>query len=156
VLGREEGAKKKAEEEAAAEGRSSSGVVLKARKKDDRGAGSIGTSEMSKLREQLQLLTKASNPLGKFLEALHEDVDTMARELEMWKSEARNQSVVASDARRQTEEALRELNAKQQALEDAIAAKNAQVSVVRGTIIQNDKTIDTLIRMVVNPEAGTK
>jgi TRAF3-interacting protein 1 len=151
----QEEAKKKAEDEAAAAGRSSTGVVLKTKKKDDKGAGSIGTTEMSKLREQLQLLTKASTPLGKFLEALHEDVDTMARELEMWKTEARTQSLAAADARRQTDEALRELHAKQQALEDAVNDKQAQINIVRGTIIRNDSTIDTLIRMVVNPE-GTK
>ena len=144
--------KKKAEEEAAAQGRSTGGVVLKTRKRDDKGQGSIGATEMTKLREQLQMLTKASNPLGKFLEALHEDVDTMARELDMWKNEATNQAQAAADAKKQTEEALRELNAKQQALEDAVNAKSAQINIVRGTVLQNDKTIDTLVRMVVNPD----
>lgn len=151
----EEEAKKKAEEEAAAAGRQSQGIVLKTRKKEDRGGG-IGQSEMTKLREQLQLLTKASNPLGKFLEAIHEDVDTMARELEMWRTEARTQSTAAAEARRQTDEALREIHARQQALEDAAVEKQQQIAIARAQIQHNDKTIETLIRMVVNPEVGGK
>ena len=36
-----------------------------------------------------QTLTRSANPLGKLMDFLQEDVDSMQRELETWKSENR-------------------------------------------------------------------
>jgi TRAF3-interacting protein 1 len=147
----QEAAEAKAKEDAAASGQKTEGIVLRtSAKKGDSGA--MGASELSKLREQLQLLTKASNPLGKLLEAIHEDVDTMARELEMWRTEARTQAAAAADAQRQTEAAMADVNAQLMALDDGINDQLTKHNVVRASMQSNDKTIDNLIRMVVNPD----
>jgi TRAF3-interacting protein 1 len=148
----EKEAKERAEAEAA--GRKAEGIVLQSKRRGDKAGGGLGEGELTKLREQLQLLTKATNPLGKFLEAIHEDVDTMSRELEMWRTEARTQAVAAQEAQRQTEDSLREIHAKLQTVEDQISDQILKINITRQTILTNDQTIETLLRMVVNPEVG--
>ncbi|GJQ66299.1 hypothetical protein Trydic_g4345 [Trypoxylus dichotomus] len=44
----------------------------------------IVNREVSHLRSQIQSLTKVANPLGKLMNYLHEDVETMLSELNMW------------------------------------------------------------------------
>lgn len=40
---------------------------------------------MDSLRESIQKLTRSVNPLGKLLDFLQEDIDSMQRELSVWK-----------------------------------------------------------------------
>ncbi|CCW65842.1 unnamed protein product [Phytomonas sp. EM1] len=107
---------------------------------------------MHKLREQLQLLTKASNPLGKFLEAIHNDIDSMTRELETWRSEARNQALAAAEAQRQTEESVQTVQVQLQSIEDAIGDQILKTNRLQQAILANDRAIEGMIRMVVGPE----
>ncbi|KAG8346694.1 hypothetical protein TRVL_02464 [Trypanosoma vivax] len=151
-------AKKEHEEEVArlaekdARGPREGGIVIHSNRAGRTGGATMGESELSKLREQLQLLTKASNPLGKLLETIYDDIDTMSRELEMWRSEARSQALAASDARRQTTESLQEVHAQLQALEDAINDQILKTHNLRCSIINNDNAIAGMIRMIVNPD----
>lgn len=46
--------------------------------------------EVEKLRGSIQTLTRSANPLGKIMDYLQEDVDSMQKELEMWKKENRD------------------------------------------------------------------
>ena len=43
--------------------------------------------EVEKLRGAIQTLTRSANPLGKIMDYLQEDVDSMQKELEMWQRE---------------------------------------------------------------------
>ncbi|KAH9597639.1 TRAF3-interacting protein 1 [Trypanosoma melophagium] len=131
------------------------GIVIHSTRGGRSGAA-MAESELSKLREQLQLLTKASNPLGRLLEAIYDDIDTMARELEMWRSEARSQALAAADARRQTTESLQEVHAQLQNLEDAINDQILKTQNIRRNVINNDNTIAGMVRMIVNPDMGKR
>lgn len=42
------------------------------------------SKEMDKLRDSIQKLTRAANPLGKLMNFLQEDIDSMRSELKMW------------------------------------------------------------------------
>lgn len=148
----EEAARKAAEEARAADG-TTGGLVLAVQKRDKAGSA-LGDGELNKLREQLQMLTKASNPLGSFLEAIQEDIDTMSRELEMWRSEARAQAVAAREAQRETELSLHEVHVQQQSLEDSISDQITKTNMLRAKILENEKTVETMVRMVVNPESA--
>ena len=153
---------KREQEEAArrakleAAGMRQEGVVLHYKGKAGDQGGAVGDGEISKLSEQLQLLTKASNPLGKYLEAIFDDIDSMTRELDMWRNEARTQTAAAAEAQRQTHESLREVNGQIGGLEDSITDQLQKVSVVRAQIQKNEATIEKLIRMVINPNENRK
>lgn len=41
---------------------------------------------MDHLRNSIQTLTRIANPFGKLISYLHEDVETMYNELNMWKN----------------------------------------------------------------------
>ncbi|RNF07944.1 uncharacterized protein Tco025E_07274, partial [Trypanosoma conorhini] len=129
------------------------GIIIHTSKSGKSGAA-VAESELSKLREQLQLLTKASNPLGKLLESIYDDIDTMARELEMWRSEARSQALAAADARRQTMESLQEVHAQLQNLEDAIKDQVLKTHNIRRSVINNDNAIAGMVRMILGPDTG--
>lgn len=150
----QEEAARRAKQEAA--GMRQEGVVLNYKGKAGDQGGVVGDSEISKLREQLQLLTKASNPLGKYLEAIFDDIDSMTRELDMWRNEARTQTAAANEAQRQTHESLREVNSQIGSLEEGIADQLQKVSVVRAQIQKNEATIEKLIRMVINPNESKR
>ena len=42
---------------------------------------------MDKLREDIQLLCRYTNPMGRVMDYLQEDTDTMVQELERWRRE---------------------------------------------------------------------
>ncbi|KAG5506184.1 hypothetical protein GH5_05867 [Leishmania sp. Ghana 2012 LV757] len=135
------------------------GIIIRSSKNTtSRGGGShaLGDSDLSRLREQLQLLTKASNPLGKFLEAIHDDIDSMTRELEMWRSESRSQALAAAEARRQTEESLQEIHANLQNLEDAISDQVLKTNNLRRTILANDAVMESMMKTIVNPDIAAR
>ncbi|KAG5479500.1 hypothetical protein LSCM1_04766 [Leishmania martiniquensis] len=135
------------------------GIIIRSSKNTaSRGGGShvLGDSDLNRLREQLQLLTKASNPLGKFLEAIHDDIDSMTRELEMWRSESRSQALAAAEARRQTEESLQEIHAHLQNLEDAISDQVLKTNNLRRTILANDAVMESMTKTIVHPDVAAQ
>lgn len=133
-------------------------VIRNSRNTVSRGGGghALGDGDLNQLREQLQMLTKASNPLGKFLEAIHDDIDSMTRELEMWRSESRSQALAAAEARRQTEESLQEIHANLQNLEDAISDQMLKTNNLRQTILSNDAAMETMMKTIVNPDIAAQ
>ncbi|AYU78653.1 hypothetical protein, conserved [Leishmania donovani] len=144
---------------AAAAAPAGGGIIIHSSKNTaSRGGGShaLGDSDLHQLREQLQLLTKASNPLGKFLEAIHDDIDSMTRELDMWRSESRNQALAAAEARRQTEESLQEIHANLQNLEDAISDQVLKTNNLRQTILANDAAMEVMAKTIVNPDMAAQ
>lgn len=140
-----------------AAGHDESGIVIR-NKRTTHGRDATGLvlsdHELQRLREQIQQLTKASNPLGKFLEVIHNDIDSMTRELEMWRAQARNQVMAAAEARRQTQEGLQEVQAQIQNVNEAIADQLIKINNMRRTIINNDRAVDGMVRMIVTPDAG--
>ena len=49
--------------------------------------------EIDKLRAAIQLLTRSANPLGKIMDFVQEDLDSMQKELEVWVQENRENVV---------------------------------------------------------------
>ena len=43
--------------------------------------------EVNKLKSSIQTLTKSAHPLGKLMDFLQEDVDSMQRELDTWRQD---------------------------------------------------------------------
>lgn len=151
----EEEAARRAQEAEARAQQGRDGIIIHSSKSGRSGAAMV-EGELSKLRERLQLLTKASNPLGKLLESIYDDIDAMARELEMWRSEARTQALAAADAKRQTRESLQEVHAQLQNLEDAINDQILKTHNIRCNVINNDNAIAGMVRMIVNPDIGKR
>lgn len=48
---------------------------------------------MNKLREEIQKLCQTTNPLGKCIEYIQEDLESMEKEYRMWKADSQTYSV---------------------------------------------------------------
>lgn len=65
------------------ENNSISNVDIEWQRDDFRGKNAI-TKEINQLRNSIQVLTRSANPLGKFMNFLHEDLEAMYNEYNMW------------------------------------------------------------------------
>mmetsp|Transcript_4599 Transcript_4599/g.18935 ORF Transcript_4599/g.18935 Transcript_4599/m.18935 type:complete len:1180 (-) Transcript_4599:1012-4551(-) len=119
---------------------------------DDGTAGGTTEDDVEAIRERVQALVQFTNPLGKAMDALQEDVETMRRELTFWQRERENMGRIAREVKSAP---LGETVAKQdRRLEEAdeeIAAMKKKIQSVKAAIHRNDDKIAKLLDMVVTP-----
>lgn len=56
--------------------------------------------EIDKLRVSIQTLTRSANPLGKVMDYVQEDLDSMQKELQRWKHENKEHALELKRERR--------------------------------------------------------
>ena len=121
---------------------------------------------MNKLKSSIQTLTKSAHPLGKLMDFLQEDVDSMQvgltpppgparlniifdqRELEQWKGENQSLSLQLKKEESLTAQTLQPLAA---TLEDLTAAVNDQldkISLVKSNILKNETKIEKMVSSI--------
>eukprot|EP00163_Fabomonas_tropica_P015208 TRINITY_DN2776_c1_g1_i5.p1 TRINITY_DN2776_c1_g1~~TRINITY_DN2776_c1_g1_i5.p1 ORF type:complete len:507 (-),score=159.82 TRINITY_DN2776_c1_g1_i5:231-1751(-) len=106
--------------------------------------------EVEKLRDSLQKLTKSTNPVGKCMDYVQEDIETMARELEKWREVNKNQSLKVKQKATDSELAIAPLREQLHDLEQEILVQVDKIKIVKSSIAENDQTIQNLLRMVVS------
>ena len=119
---------------------------------DDDAAGGTTEDDVEAIRERVQALVQFTNPLGKAMDALQEDVETMRRELAFWQRERENMGRIAQEVKSAP---LGETVAKQdrrlEEADDEIAAMKKKIQSVKAAIHRNDDKIAKLLDMVVTP-----
>ncbi|XP_045471515.1 TRAF3-interacting protein 1 [Harmonia axyridis] len=103
------------------------------------------SKEMNQLRNVIQSFTKTANPLGKLLNYLHEDIETMHAELQQWtkiKSQLFAEIAKQEKLKLEMEKPLLE---KLENLKHEIAKQEQEIVSVRSNIIKNDNRIKDLI-----------
>ena len=119
---------------------------------DDGTAGGTTEDDVEAIRERVQALVQFTNPLGKAMDALQEDVETMRRELAFWQRERENMGRIAQEVKSAP---LGETVAKQdrrlEEADDEIAAMKKKIQSVKAAIHRNDDKIAKLLDMVVTP-----
>ncbi|KAJ1530127.1 TRAF3-interacting protein 1, partial [Nowakowskiella sp. JEL0078] len=111
---------------------------------DGNGIGKDRTNtkkEIVSLRESIQTLCRSTNPLGKMIDYMQEDVDSMNKELEMWRNETQKKS----------DELLEPIGAQLKQIERSIEEQVEKSSNTKATILQNDIVIANLLRNITNP-----
>jgi len=110
-----------------------------------------GSSDNSvhQLRDEIQKLVKATNPLGKCIEYIQEDLENMEKEYRMWKSDASSYAIKLDAKANNTESSLVPLQ--QELIEHTEKCENltSQINRVKASILHNDMTIHNLLRGVV-------
>lgn len=61
---------------------------------------SILSGQVAQLRESVQTLCRASNPLGKVIDYIQEDVDSMRKEMQQWRKEVQENTANLADKTR--------------------------------------------------------
>merc|ERR1711907_314770 len=95
------------------------------RKKDQNQA--TAQVDIVQLAAAIQELCMATNPLGKSIDLVHQDIANMGKELDHWKQENRNAVEKYHQERKVTEETLMPLHRRLAELDESIAEANAKV-----------------------------
>lgn len=106
-------------------------------------------NDVVELREQIQTLCQATNPLGKCIEYIQEDMENMEKEYRMWKADSQAYSMKLDQQSNNTESSLVPLTQELADHTEQVANLNAQINRVKASILHNDMTIHNLLRGVV-------
>ncbi|KXJ72029.1 hypothetical protein RP20_CCG019115 [Aedes albopictus] len=100
--------------------------------------------QMEMLRESIQKLTRSVNPLGKLMDFIQEDIDSMERELTNWQQVYSRAVVDLNKERSANENAIEPLKHQLAQIETNIKEYRDMVDVTRGNILQNEQKIERL------------
>jgi len=101
--------------------------------------------EVDKLRSSIQTLTKSAHPLGKLMDFLQEDVDSMQRELDQWKTENHSLQLQLKKEESITAQTLQPLVATLEELTAAVNDNLDKISLVKSNILKNEDKIEKMI-----------
>jgi TRAF3-interacting protein 1 len=150
----EEAARKQKEEEEQKETTGEdTGIRLGKKRKSHRDKNKNGASsvaEFNEIRENIQKICQASNPVGKLIEFVHEDLDQMTKELDKWKKEYEKKCEVYEEEKKKTEEALQPLQVQLIEVEEQIKEQVHKINTLKATIAKNEEKTQKLLRMVVS------
>ena len=109
----------------------------------------VWTPQVSTLRNSIQTLCQSSNPLGRCLEYVQEDLESMGKELESWRTLRHRRAGELADEEATTTSALVGLKGELEKMDDLLKEKRAQIRFAKASIIKNDATIENLLSRVV-------
>lgn len=104
--------------------------------------------EIDKLRGSIQTLTRSANPLGKIMDYVQEDLDSMQKELERWKTENKEHVLALKREKGITDKAIEPMKAQLGEVDQAIADQMDLIAAVKSNIIRNDQKIEKLLRSI--------
>lgn len=104
--------------------------------------------EIDKLRVSIQTLTRSANPLGKVMDYVQEDLDSMQKELQRWKQENKEHALELKRERGITDKAIEPLRAQLTEVDQAIKDQVDLIAAVKSNIIRNDQKIDKMLRSI--------
>ena len=117
---------------------------------DTRGGNEGFTPEdIEFMRQAIQILCRSTNPLGKSIDFVTDDVDSMSKEYEHWRKEAIQCNQQLEDAQKTTEDLIQPLQDQLAELEEKIREQQAKVNSTRAQILRNDITISNLLGSVI-------
>ncbi|GAB1607300.1 TRAF3-interacting protein 1-like [Argonauta hians] len=106
-------------------------------------------NKIAKLQASIQGLTKSANPLGKIMDYIQEDLDSMHKELNQWKGEKLEYRLALKEEREITEKALQPLKLQLTTLDQAIKDQLDIIATIKANIIRNDRRIKSMLHSVV-------
>ncbi|KAF0297122.1 TRAF3-interacting protein 1 [Amphibalanus amphitrite] len=110
--------------------------------------------EVARLRESIQKVTKSANPLGKMMDFLQEDVDSMQRELDKWRLENKEMTQQIRSEMDTTNTSIEPLKAALSEYEQSIQDQLDKISAVRASVLNNEMKIAKMMAGVMNVAAS--
>ncbi|XP_055526296.1 TRAF3-interacting protein 1 [Wyeomyia smithii] len=96
------------------------------------------------LRESIQKLTRSVNPLGKLMDFLQEDIDSMERELTNWQQVYSQAAIELNKERSANESAIEPLKHQLAQIEGNIREYREMIDITRCNILHNEQKIERL------------
>ncbi|XP_061062332.1 TRAF3-interacting protein 1 isoform X2 [Eubalaena glacialis] len=108
----------------------------------------IVSKEIEKLRGSIQTLCRSALPLGKIMDYLQEDVDAMRNELQLWRSESRQQAEALQREQSITDCAVEPLKAELAELEQLVRDQQDKICAVKASILKNEEKIQKMVHSI--------
>ncbi|XP_018301770.1 TRAF3-interacting protein 1 isoform X2 [Mycetomoellerius zeteki] len=101
--------------------------------------------EIDKLRGTIQTLTRTTNPLGKLLDYVQEDVEMMEKELLDWRNQYRQLSEQLEEEQKETEEMIEPMKETLKEIDSNMKVQLDKIRQVKAQIMKNDQKIRRLL-----------
>ena len=102
------------------------------------------------VKDYIQQITKNCNPLGKLVDSLWDDIESMNKELANWINENKKYKDRYDDEMKKSDETLLPLQNELLELEDSIRDEQTQIKAIKSRLIKNEKIIQNLITNVIS------
>ncbi|XP_068101401.1 TRAF3-interacting protein 1 [Hyperolius riggenbachi] len=106
------------------------------------------TKEIEKFRSSIQILCRSALPLGKIMDYIQEDMDTMQNELKMWRRENSEHAEVLQREQSITDAAVEPLKAELAELEQLMKEQQDKICTVKGNILRNEEKIQKMVQNI--------
>ena len=106
--------------------------------------------DLEAVKEYVQQITKNCNPLGKLVDSLWDDIESMNKELANWINENKKYKDRYDDELKKSDETLLPLQNQLLELEDSIRDEQTQIKAIKSRLIKNEKIIQNLITNVIS------
>ncbi|XP_075790206.1 TRAF3-interacting protein 1 isoform X9 [Pelodiscus sinensis] len=111
------------------------------------------SKEIEKFRASIQTLCRSALPLGKIMDYIQEDMDSMKNELQMWQHETKRHAEALQKEQSITDSAVEPLKAELAELEQLIRDQQDKICAVKANILKKEEKIQ---KMVLNINLSTR
>ncbi|KAM7154208.1 TRAF3-interacting protein 1 isoform 2-T2 [Macrochelys suwanniensis] len=111
------------------------------------------SKEIEKFRASIQTLCRSALPLGKIMDYIQEDMDSMKNELQMWQHENKQHAEALQKEQSITDSAVEPLKAELAELEQLIKDQQDKICAVKANILKKEEKIR---KMVLNINLSTR
>ena len=110
----------------------------------------VDNIDLEAIKEYVQQITKNCNPLGKLVDSLWDDIESMNKELANWINENKKYKDRYDAEMKKSDETLLPLQNELLELEDSIRDEQTQIKAIKSRLIKNEKIIQNLITNVIS------
>lgn len=110
----------------------------------------INLKDIEMIKTYIQDISKNANPINKLLEYLPEDVYSMNKELNHWKSESTKYDELYEEELKKSEEKLFPLEKEYLELEETIRDETLRIKSIKTRILTNEHIVQNLINGVIS------
>ncbi|CAM2100042.1 TRAF3-interacting protein 1 isoform X1 [Caretta caretta] len=103
------------------------------------------SKEIEKFRGSIQTLCRSALPLGKIMDYIQEDMDSMKNELQMWQHENKQHAEALQKEQSITDSAVEPLKAELAELEQLIKDQQDKICAVKANILKKEEKIQKMV-----------
>mmetsp|Transcript_4971 Transcript_4971/g.9352 ORF Transcript_4971/g.9352 Transcript_4971/m.9352 type:complete len:446 (-) Transcript_4971:18-1355(-) len=111
---------------------------------------SITVEDLTSLKENIQSLCQSTNPLGKSMELINDDIDSMKLEHEKWRTDYSKSATLMEEQRKITEQTLQQYYDRLADVNEQIKDRLQKINHKKAQILKNEETIENLLSSVVS------
>lgn len=125
------------------------GEVAKTAPSAGAATGGFSENDIEFMKKAIQILCQSTNPLGKSIDFVTDDIDSMSKEYEYWRRESLACQSKLEEQQRITEEVVQPLHDQLADIEEKIREQQAKINAIKSQIMHNDISIQNLLYSVI-------